>query len=200
MEELIPRLHDLDEDPHAWGMVLRILAAAGDGSTNCNRPLAWTAIEHYRRMTIDLSDRKRRRNWERRRDGKSPLLMHEVMIYHFHSLTLLWTHVVAEVRGIDYEVVLDNWVIDGAKQLIQGVQEEAINVTASTLALCGAVASPDGRSADAELISTQARGAAIDLEEISAFVPGTIYDAEVELVMAAASFSIYAGALVSHLG
>ncbi|MFF7351605.1 hypothetical protein ACFZA1_02940 [Streptomyces filipinensis] len=198
-EELIPRLHDLDEDPHAWGMVLRILAAAGDGATDCNRPLAWSAVEHYRRMSAHLSDLQRRKHWERRRDGKSPLLMHEVMIYHFHSLTLLWAHVVAEVRGVGYETVLDNWVIDSAKQLILGVQEEAINITASTLALCGAVASPDGRSADAGLLNTQARGAGIDLEEISAFIPGTVYDAEVELLMAAASFSIYAGALVSQL-
>ncbi|MEU6554628.1 hypothetical protein ABZ915_30790 [Streptomyces sp. NPDC046915] len=196
---LIPRLHDLDEDPHAWGMVLRILAAAGDGSTDCNRPMAWTAVEHYQRMSVHLSDRKRHRHWEHRRDGKSPLLMHEAMIYLFHSLTLLWAHVVAEARGVGYETVLDNCVIDGAKQLIRGVQEEAINVTASALALCGAVASPDGRSADAGLLHTQARGAGIDLEEISAYVPGNVYDAEVEPLMAAASFSIYAGALVSQL-
>ncbi|MFE5108581.1 hypothetical protein [Streptomyces sp. NPDC056663] len=180
-------------------MVLRILAAAGDGSTDCNRPMVWTAVEHYRRMSVHLSDRKRRKHWERRRDGKSPLLMHEAMIYLFHSLTLVWAHVVAEARGVGYMTVLDEWVIDGAKQLIHGVPEEAVTVTASTLLLCGTVASPNGRSADAGLLHTQARGAGIDLEEISAYVPGDVYNAEVELLMVAASFSIYAGALVSHL-
>lgn len=59
-------------DPHAADLVMRTLAAAGDGSPECNTALLYAPIEAYRQGLVNLRTSERQRRRERHGIPRQP--------------------------------------------------------------------------------------------------------------------------------
>lgn len=191
-----PPFGDLLLDPYAAGLVMRTLAAAGDGSPECNTALLYTPVEAYRQGLVNLrtSDRQRRRNTKERQRGKAPALTHELTLYTFNVITFSWSLGIAEHTGGDVATTLLEKVVFPANEMIKDVPEDL-------LLMAGAVfhVALNSRYRDTEGLFRNLFRESMNLEVLAERQrPSDPFAGMHGILMTAASYAIYAGAILTR--
>lgn len=190
-----PPLGDMEPDPYAAGIVVRTLSAAGHGSPQCNGPLLRSVAEAYPTIfaQLNLSDRKRRKMWEARRDGKTAALTHETAFYLFNLLTFAFAMEVSRITKADFVPLLTEQIIVPANSMIRDVPYEAMKCAEGIIHT--ALAAPFN---DPEGMFQAIYRAGMEIEPLSRQMSLDPVTAQHGMLMTAASYTIYAAALLTR--
>lgn len=191
-----PPFADLRLDHHAAGLVMRALAAAGDGSPECNTALLYAPVEAYRQGLVNLrtSERQRHRSTKERQKGRASALTHELTFYTFNVITFLWSLGTAKHTDGDVAATLLEKVIFPANDLIKDVPEDLV-------LMAGAVfhAALNSRYRDTEGLFRNLFRESMNLEVLAEQRrPSDVFAGMHGMLMTAASYSIYAGATLTR--
>ena len=198
-EDSYPPIGQLGSNPYTPGFVLRALAAAGDGSPQCNNALLIAPIQAYR-AEIErrgISERRRRKDQRNRARRRDPLLLHEELFYAFNSLTLMWAMRVGNSTGEPYlgDTVL-NRIVYPANDLIKDVPEDLVMLTGAAfhVAFKSTPQLDDGALVESLFVES------VKLEALAEKArPLDVYAGMHGMLLTAASYTVYAGALAAQL-
>jgi hypothetical protein len=196
---MYPPIGEMGSNTYTPGLVLRTLAAAGDRSPRCNDSLLAAPIQAYkmeneRRGISERRRRKEQRNRARRRDA---LLLHEELFYAFNSLTLMWAMRIGNHTGESYlgDTIL-NRIVYPANDLITDVPADLVAVTGAVFHVAFKSTPPLDARAMVESLFRES----VQLEALAESArPLDVYAGIHGMLLTAASYTTYAGALAAQL-
>ncbi|WP_406723460.1 hypothetical protein WJ438_00465 [Streptomyces sp. GD-15H] len=197
------RKHHLDwnatgHDPDAVRVALEALAAAADGSPECNVPLltvqVWAVYQTMADMRMGPIARRSYR--KRRESGKDSMLAQETILFAFFAMTLQWSFQYAERLDKRPDKVLE-YVTDTANATAASLPDLHRKAAESMLVAAVQNASEHGEGLDG-LVSALGLSCRM-LEKLSLRLPGDRNSNQVGILLAAGNYALCAGALLSRL-
>jgi hypothetical protein len=196
--DMYPPIGEMGSNPYTPGLVLRVLAAAGDGSPECNTTLLLAPVQAYRAvLKRDGTSERRRRKDQRNRMRRREPLLHEELFYAFNSLTLWWAMRVGNHTGEPYlgDTIL-NRVVYPANDLITDVPEDLVMLAGAVFHVAFKSTPPLDDGAMVESLLRES----MQLEALAERArPLDVYAGMHDMLLTAASYTIYACALAAQL-
>ncbi|MFE1559776.1 hypothetical protein ACFW6V_32910 [Streptomyces sp. NPDC058734] len=196
------RRHHLDWDgtgldPDAVRVALEVLAAAADGSPDCNIRLltiqVWSVYEAMAGMRMGpLARRSYRR---RRQSGQDPMLAQETILYAVFAMTLHWSFQYADRSSESPAKVLEH-VTDTANAAAASLPD--LHRRAAESMLVSAVQNAAGHGDGLDGLFSALGLSCRMLEKLSMRLPGDRNSNQVGILLAAANYAVCAGTLLRN--
>ncbi|MEU1693637.1 hypothetical protein ABZ590_19775 [Streptomyces hirsutus] len=189
----------IEHDPDSIRHALEVLAAAANGSPQCNEPLLRIMVTStYEAMSqMRMGAWARRQYRKRRQSGQDPMLAQETALYVFLSMTLMWSSIYATTSGQGVDKVLES-VTEQANAAATSISQERRQAAESLLV--AAVQQAPEHGEDLEGLFSALSLSCRMLEKLSMHLQGNKIDNQVGILLAAGNYALCAGALVSRLG
>lgn len=188
----------IEHDPDAIRCALEVLAAAADGSPECNeqslRTLVTSTYEAMAQMRMGAWAQRQYR--KRRQSGQDPMLAQETVLYVFLSMTLMWSSMYATAFGQGVDKALES-VTDQANAAATSIPKEQRQAAESLLV--AAVQHAPEHGEDLEGLFSALSLSCRMLEKLSIHLQGNKIDNQVGILLAAGNYALCAGVLASRV-